>query len=78
MRKITTVIGVATALSLTATVAFAAEARTGQSGLAVWIFMAFCALIVVAQLLPALRARLLERRQSAKTEAGTVQAGGDR
>jgi hypothetical protein len=60
----------------TASVAFAAEARAGRSGLAVGIFLAFCGLIVVAQLLPALRSRLLARRQSA--EAQTVETGGDR
>lgn len=34
--------------------AFAASARTDSSGLAVWIFLGFCGLIVMAQFLPAL------------------------
>jgi hypothetical protein len=34
--------------------AFAAGAREDNSGIFVWIFLGFCALIVVAQLLPAL------------------------
>lgn len=34
--------------------AFAASARTDSSGLVVWVFLGFCALIVVAQLVPAL------------------------
>jgi hypothetical protein len=69
MRGFATVLGVVASLVLPATVVFAAEARTGRSGLAVGIFLGFCALIVVAQLLPALRSKLLERRQSAVTEA---------
>ncbi len=36
------------------TTAFAAGAREDNSGIFVWIFLGFCALIVVAQLLPAL------------------------
>jgi hypothetical protein len=69
MRGFTILLGIASSLALTASMAFAAEARTGRSGLAVGIFLAFCALIVVAQLLPALRSKLLARRQSAETEA---------
>lgn len=39
----------------TAMPAFAAEgARQDHSGLVVWMFLGFCALIVVAQLVPAL------------------------
>lgn len=34
--------------------ALAASARQDSSGLIVWIFLGFCALIVIAQLLPAL------------------------
>ena len=33
--------------------AFASGAREDNSGIVVWIFLGFCALIVVAQLLPA-------------------------
>lgn len=44
----------ATALLLgPTTTAFAAGAREDNSGIFVWIFLGFCALIVVAQLLPA-------------------------
>lgn len=68
MRGITASIGIVFGLALTATEAFAAEARSGQSGLVVGIFLAFCALIVVAQLLPALRSRLLERSKALSTE----------
>jgi hypothetical protein len=42
----------ATLLGPTAT-AFAAGGREDNSGIFVWIFLGFCALIVVAQLLPA-------------------------
>lgn len=35
-----------------ATPALAASARQDSSGLVVWIFLGFCALIVVAQLVP--------------------------
>jgi hypothetical protein len=34
--------------------AFAASARHDSSGIVVWIFLGFCGLIVMAQLLPAL------------------------
>lgn len=36
----------------TAGSAFAAEGRVDHSGVLVWIFLGFCALIVVAQLVP--------------------------
>lgn len=75
MRGFATFMGIVLSLAATAPEAFAAEARAGRSGLVVGIFLAFCALIVVAQLLPALRSRLLARRQSTETE--TVKAGGD-
>ena len=38
----------------TAAPAFAAPAYTDNSGLLVWTFLGFCAVIVVAQVLPAL------------------------
>lgn len=38
---------------VSATPALAASAREDSSGLVVWIFLGFCALIVVAQLIPA-------------------------
>ncbi|MDO3378853.1 hypothetical protein [Geoalkalibacter halelectricus] len=38
--------------------ALAASGRTDHSGIVVWTFLGFCALIVVAQLLPAVLAML--------------------
>jgi len=40
-------------LIVSAAPAFAAGARTDHSGLVVWMFLGFCALIVAAQLIPA-------------------------
>ncbi|MBJ6726304.1 hypothetical protein [Geomesophilobacter sediminis] len=37
-----------------ATNAFAAGSRTDNSGIFVWVFLGFCAIIVVAQLIPAI------------------------
>jgi hypothetical protein len=51
-----------------ASAALAAVERADQSSFIVWIFLAFCALIVIAQLLPALRARVFERLSKAKIE----------
>jgi hypothetical protein len=51
-----------------ASAALAAGERADQSSFVVWIFLAFCALIVIAQLLPALRARVFERLSKAKVE----------
>jgi len=49
MKTLATVIGI-----LAPATAFAASgAREDSSGLFVWIFLGFCALIVVAQLIPA-------------------------
>jgi hypothetical protein len=78
MRGLATVIGIIFSLAATATEVFAAEARTGRSGLAVGLFLGFCALIVVAQLLPALRSRLLERSKSESGTSETAKAAGDR
>ncbi len=51
MKRTLTAIG---ALMITATPALAAgTAREDNSGLFVWIFLALCALIIVAQLVPA-------------------------
>jgi hypothetical protein len=75
MRGFATFIGLVLSQAVMAPMAFATEARVGRSGLAIGVFLAFCALIVVAQLLPALRSKLLARRQSAETEA--VKAGGE-
>jgi hypothetical protein len=61
MRGFVTMLGLMLTLAAMPGTAFAAEARSGNSGLAVGIFLAFCALIVVAQLLPALRSRFLAR-----------------
>lgn len=50
------------ALAWAAPVALAAEAaREDSSSLAIYIFLGFCALIVVAQLLPIFRIRLSRR-----------------
>jgi hypothetical protein len=67
-------IGIVCSLTFSAGEVLASEARSGRSGLAVGIFLGFCALIVVAQLLPALRSRLLARQQDAETK--TVEIGG--
>lgn len=37
-----------------ATAAFAAPAREDNSGIIVWAFLGFCALIVIAQVIPAI------------------------
>ncbi len=51
------------AVAGTATTAFAAgEAREDGSGLAIFIFLAFCALIVVGQLLPIFRTRIARKQ----------------
>lgn len=75
MRGLAIIIGIVCSQALAATNVFAAEARTGRSGLAVGIFLGFCALIVVAQLLPALRSRLWARQQ--QEEAQAVEASSD-
>ncbi|GAB7026569.1 hypothetical protein [Geotalea toluenoxydans] len=64
----------------TATSTFAAgEPREDGSGLAVIIFLAFCALIVVGQLLPIFRTRISQRRaQLAAKEAVTGDNGENR
>ncbi|OHB27020.1 MAG: hypothetical protein A2X84_07335 [Desulfuromonadaceae bacterium GWC2_58_13] len=38
--------------------AFAASGRSDNSGFVVWVFLGFCALIVVAQVVPALMVML--------------------
>jgi len=40
------------------TSAFAASGRSDNSGFVVWVFLGFCALIVVAQLVPAVMVML--------------------
>ncbi len=53
--KITSRIAAATlALSAFAAPAFAASTRSDHSGIVVWAFLGFCALIVAAQLIPAI------------------------
>ncbi len=49
-----TVPATAAALIATAAPAFAAGARQDHSGILVWAFLGMCALIVVAQVIPAL------------------------
>jgi hypothetical protein len=45
---------IATIAGLVPVAAFAAGGRVDDSGMFVWIFLGFCALIVVAQIVPAL------------------------
>ena len=47
------VTGAVVALLASAAPALAATGREDSSGLVVWIFLGFCALIVIAQLMPA-------------------------
>ncbi|MBE0599242.1 MAG: hypothetical protein IH614_18520 [Desulfuromonadales bacterium] len=55
--------------------AFAANGgRTDNSSLVVWIFLGFCALIVVAQLLPLIRATRLVARAKKEQEMEPVPA----
>jgi len=50
-----TLINTIMAMTVTATPALAAtESGSGNSGIFVWIFFGFCALIVVAQIVPTL------------------------
>ena len=44
---------IATIGTLAPVAAFAAGGRVDESGMFVWIFLGFCALIVVAQIIPA-------------------------
>ena len=46
-------VAIAVAATITAVPAFAAPTATGHSGLLAWSFLGFCAVIVVAQVLPA-------------------------
>ena len=48
-----TIASAAVATMVTAAPAFAAPAYSDNSGLLVWSFLGFCAVIVVAQVLPA-------------------------
>jgi hypothetical protein len=50
--------------------AFASTGRTDNSGIFVWVFLGFCALIIVAQALPAVLMLLgVTKGLRAKTEA---------
>lgn len=49
MRVLTTIMGI-----IAPATAFAATVREDNSGIFVWVFLGFCALIVVAQIVPAL------------------------
>ena len=48
MRALATLIGILAPVS-----AFALGGRVDESGIFVWVFLGFCALIVVAQIVPA-------------------------
>jgi hypothetical protein len=52
MKALATIIG--TIAGFAPAAAFAANGRADDSGFFVWIFLGFCALIVVAQVVPAL------------------------
>ena len=54
MKRSTLAQAIAAWLGMTAPVLAASGAREDNSGIFVWIFLGFCALIVVAQLFPAL------------------------
>ena len=49
MRVLATLMGI-----IAPATAFAAGAREDSSGIFVWVFLGFCALIVVAQIIPAI------------------------
>jgi DNA-binding NtrC family response regulator len=54
-----------------------AQSMRGASSLATWIFLAFCALIIVGQSLPILRVKLaLKWRHALQTVRGALQGGG--
>ncbi len=53
MRAITRIATAVAATMVTAAPAFAAPTYTDNSGLLVWSFLGFCAVIVVAQVMPA-------------------------
>ena len=53
MKALTTITTTLATLAITAVPAFAAAQPTQDSGLLVWLFIGFCALIVVGQLVPA-------------------------
>ena len=52
MKTLATIIG--TIAGFAPVTAFAASGRVDDSGFFVWIFLGFCALIVVAQIIPAI------------------------
>ncbi len=66
MKALATIIGI-----ITPATAFAASAeRTDNSGIFVWLFLGFCALIIVAQALPAILMLLgVTKGLRARTEA---------
>jgi hypothetical protein len=76
MRKaLQRMVAAALAVAGTSTAVFAAPgAREDNSSLAVWVFLGFCALIVVAQLVPAIRSARMAARaaREAKEEASAV------
>ena len=45
---------IATLTTLVPMAAFASDGRVDDSGIFVWVFLGFCALIVVAQVIPAI------------------------
>jgi len=74
MKTLATVI--ATFAGLAPVTAFAANGRADESGFFVWVFLGFCALIVIAQVVPALLLMfgLVKGVSQAMTEKKTVKA----
>ena len=65
MRALATIAGI-----IAPATAFASEGRTDNSGMFVWIFLGFCALIIVAQALPAILMMVgAAKGMKARTEA---------
>ena len=71
MRALATIAGI-----ITPATAFASAGRTDNSGMFVWGFLGFCAVIIVAQALPAIlmlvgAARGIKTRTEAREGAGS-------
>jgi len=57
----------------------AANLREDRSSAVVWVFLGFCALIVIAQLLPAIRsARQIAKESGRQTEKAEVRIDGEK
>ena len=69
MRKIFGLSVTAYALAVPFSAALAAGGREDDSSLVVWIFFGFCALILIAQLLPAIRGARKTAREERERKA---------